>query len=107
MQFIPLLLILLTAYMYFKPRHCVWLLKNVESFLYREGSTCSCLIRSLHICSQGILLVLLNMWNLSYIERKQVKYYFSIKIVKDIKPRHFDVFLENVEPSLYIEDSTF
>ena len=115
MQFIPLLLIIrLTAYMYFKPRHCVQLLKNVESSLYREGSTFSCLTRSLHICSQGILLVLLNMWNLSYIYRegstflrKQVKYYFSIKIAKEIKPRHFVVFLENVEPSLYREDSTF
>ena len=113
MQFIPLLLIQLTAYMYFKPRHCVWVLKNVESSLYREGSTFSCLIRSLHICSQGILIVLLNMWSLSYIYRvphflrKQVKYYFSIKIGKEIKPRHFVVFLENVEPSLYREDSTF
>ena len=52
----------------------------MEPFLYREGST---------------------------FLRKQVKYYFSIKIVKEIKPRHFVVFLENVEPSLYREDSTF
>ena len=55
-------------------------IKYVEPFLYREGST---------------------------FLRNQVKYYFSIKIVKEIKPRHFVVFLENVEPSLYREDSTF
>ena len=42
----------------------------------------------------------LNMW-------KQVKYCVSIEIVKNVKPRHFVVFLENVEPSLYREDSTF
>ena len=53
----------------------------MEPFLYREGST---------------------------FKRIQVKCFVSIEIVKkNMKPRHFVVFLENLEPSLYREDSTF
>ena len=76
---VPHFLVSLEVFIFVAKAFCVATF-YLEPFLYREGS---------------IFL------------RKQVKYYFSIKIVKEIKPRHFVVFLENVEPSLYREDSTY
>ena len=98
--------------MYFKPRHCVLLIKKMWNHSYIErvphflvslevfifvAKAFACFIKYAEPFLYGEGSTFLT---------KQVKYYFSIKIVKEMKPRHFVVFLENVEPSLYREDST-